>query len=429
MANYINKGGFIMTKQEKSWILYDWANSAYSIAITTAILPIFFKDVVAKGVDPNMSTAYWGYASSLSTLLISILAPILGAIADYKNFKKRLFTGFFFVGVVATGLLVTLNQGDFIKCIVIYTLSVIGFSGANIFYDAFLVDVTEEKKMDWISSLGFGFGYIGSTIPFIVGIIFIMKPSLIGLGSTVAATKLAFFITAVWWLIFTIPMIKNVKQKYYIEPSKHVMKESLSRLLDTIKHVKEYKVIFMFLIAYFFYIDGVSTIIRMSSVYGRDVGISGNNLLIILLVVQFVAFPFAILYGKLAEKYSAKTMLLIGIVIYTGLTFYAYFIKSVLGYWILAMLVASSQGGIQALSRSFYGKIIPKNKSSEFFGLYNILGRFSSILGPFLMAIVTQLTGNSRLGVFSLVILFVIGGGLLLKVNYEEGNAKNEPLT
>lgn len=257
---------------------------------------------------------------------------------------------------------------------------------------------------------------MGSTIPFILSIAIIIKPAIIGLESSLEATRLSFIITAAWWFIFSMPLVKNVKQVYYIEPSRHPLRDSFIRLIQTIKDIKEYKNVFMFLLAYFLYIDGVDTIIRMAAIYGRDVGISGNNLLVILLVVQFVAFPFALLYGKLAEKFSAKRMLLIGISIYVLITIFAYFLKTLTQYWILAILVATSQGGIQALSRAFFGKIIPKYKSAEFFGFYNIFGKFAAIIGPFLVALCTHLTGNSRFGILSIMLLFVAGGFLLIKV-------------
>ncbi len=405
-----------MTKQERSWVLYDWANSAFSVAITTAIFPLFFKAYAAVDLPNNVSTAYWGYWNSIATFIIAILAPILGTIADYKNRKKRFLAFFWIMGIMGTGLLSLINEGQWIMALTIYVISLVGFSGANVFYDAFLVDVTSDERMDWVSSNGFAWGYLGSTIPFIISIIFILKPSIIGLNGDIEAQKFSFVITALWWGIFTIPLLLNVKQKNYIPPSKTPIKDSFERLRKTISNIRSNKNIFIFLIAYFFYIDGVGTIIKMATSYGSDVGIATNDLLIILLVTQFVAFPFALIYGKLAHKVSAKFMLFIGIGIYTVLTIYAYFINSTFDFWVLAMLVASSQGGIQALSRSLYGKLIPKEKSAEFYGFYNIFGKFAAVLGPFLVGFFSQISGSSRTGIFSIVVLFVIGGLVLTRV-------------
>ncbi len=410
-----------MTKQERSWILYDWANSAYSIAITTAILPLYFKDVIAASLPASLSTAYWGYANAFATLLISLSAPFLGTVADYRGYKKRLFVTFMLLGTLSTASLYFVQPGQWQFCVVIYILSAAGFAGANIFYDSFITDVTQPKNMDWISSLGFGFGYIGSCIPFIISLGLIMKPELIGTDG-LQATRLAFLITASWWFIFSLPMMKNVQQNYYVDPEPRPLRNSFKRLKKTLKNIRGHKSIFMFLIAYFFYIDGVATIIKMATVYGSDVGLESSDMLVILLISQFVAFPFAILFGKLAKKFTARTMISFAILLYTFICFYAYFMNSVIDFWVLTMLVMTSQGGIQALSRSFFGKMVPKENSNEFFGFYNIFGKFAAIMGPLLVGVFSQVTGNSRFGILSLVILFAIGFVLFRRVPVPEEN-------
>ncbi|MBS5951340.1 MAG: MFS transporter [Clostridium sp.] len=410
-----------LTKQELSWALYDWANSAYSMTITSSILPMYFKSVAeAGGMSSSNSTALWGYTISLSTLVISMLAPILGTIADYKGNKKKFFKTFFSVGVLATTLLAFVPANNPILLLICYGFALVGFSGTNIFYDAFLVDVTTKERMDKVSSSGFALGYIGSTIPFIISIAVVLLSQMKILPiSLPIACKITFLITAVWWLVFTIPILKNVNQVYYIEPEKEPIKKSFERLLKTLKAIKSHKNIFIFLIAYFFYIDGVDTIIGMASSYGTDLGISMVSLLIILLLTQFVAFPFTILYGRLAEKVGAKKLLYVGIITYIIICIYGYFITTALGFWILAMAVGSAQGGIQAISRSFFGKMVPKESANEFFGFYNIFGKFAAIIGPFLVAIITQATGQTRNGILSLIVLFVIGFFALGKVKEE----------
>ncbi|MBN4056663.1 MFS transporter, partial [bacterium AH-315-K05] len=381
-----------------------------------AILPLFFKDMAThSGIDGATSTAFWGYANSIGTFFVAIMAPILGTVADYQGFKKRFFIFFFVLGVFFTSVMALVPMGQWYIVLLFYIFSIIGFSGANIFYDGFLIDVTDNKRMDKISTMGFAYGYIGSTIPFILSIVIVLFRDNLGI-TTVFAYRFAFLITALWWGLFTIPMLKNVNQVYYIKREDNSLKKSFVRLTSTIKNIRKHKAIFLFLLAYFFYNDGVGTIIRMAAVFGADVGVDSMDLLLILLMTQFVAFPFALLYGKLATKYSGKTMLLVAVSIYIFICIYAYQIDSTLDFWILAMMVASSQGGIQALSRSYFGKLIPKNRSSEFFGIYNIFGRFSSILGPTLVGVISQVTGNTRYGVFSVIIFFLIGGFLLLKV-------------
>ncbi len=409
---------FKMNKTEKNWAFYDWGNSAYSMTVTSTILPLYFKSVfVNGGGDAALSTAYWGYANSVSTLILAFLAPILGTLADYRGYKKKFFSLFFALGVLFTALLAVVPNTYWPMLLGFYILSAVGFSGSLIFYDAFLVDITTEDRMDRVSTLGFALGYIGSTIPFILcmAIIILAQAGKLPL-SVAAASQLSFVLTAIWWGIFTIPMLKSVKQKYGIDIEPNPVKNSFIRLGKTLKNIRQHKTLFMFLLAYFFYIDGVDTIIKMATSYGADLGISTTNLLIILLATQFVAFPFAILFGRLAERFRGKTMLFVGILIYTFICIYAYFLKTTLDFWILAMLVGTSQGGIQALSRSYFGKIVPKDNANEFFGFYNIFGKFAAIMGPFLVGIVTQMTGRTNNGVLSLIVLFIIGGAILMKV-------------
>ncbi|GFZ34605.1 MFS transporter [Clostridium zeae] len=405
-----------MTKQEKSWILYDFANSAYSITITTAILPVFFKTVAAKGLDGPTSTAYWGYANSVSTLLVAIIAPLLGTMADYKFRKKRFFLVFTLVGIISTALLMFVGEGNWLTCLIIYTLTVIGFSGSCVFYDSFITDVTDNDNMDNVSSLGFAWGYIGGTIPFLACILLIMFAGRIGI-STVLATELSFLITAIWWFIFTLPILKNVKQIYFIEPEPNYIKNSFKKLWNTFKKVKQNKEIFLFLLAFFFYIDGVHTIISMATAFGLDIGMSTNMMMIVLVVLQVVAFPCSMLYGKLAKKFSSGKMILFGIITYCIVSIYGVFIKSTLDFWILAILVGSAQGGIQALSRSYFGKLIPKENSAEYYGIYNIFGRISSVFGPLLMGIIGSATNNTRYGVLSLIVLFAIGAFIFIRLD------------
>jgi UMF1 family MFS transporter len=406
------------SKEENSWIFYDWANSAYSIIITTAVFPLYYKAIATDaGVSMSNSTAYLGYTVAIATFILAMIGPLLGTIADYEGLKKKFFLFFFFMGTAATLSLAFVPGDNWLWLLIIYTITAVGFHGANIFYDAFLVDVTPEERMNKISARGFGLGYIGSTIPFIISIaiIILAQQELIPLA-TATASRIAFVITAIWWAVFTIPMVKNVHQIHGIKREPNLLASSFRRLGGTFKEIRKYRTVFLFLLAYFFYIDGVGTIISMSTAYGSDLGISATNLLIILFVTQVVAAPFAILYGKLAQRFTGKKMLYVGICVYIIVCIYAFFMKTTMDFWVLAMLVATSQGGIQALSRSYFARLVPKEKSNEFFGFYNIFGKFASVMGPLLVGVTAQLTGSSAYGVFSLIILFIIGLAILARV-------------
>ncbi len=406
------------TRKERSWVFYDWANSAYSIIITTAIFPLFYESIAPE----RIYVATWGFANSGASIIMAVLAPVLGTIADYRGNKKRFFSFFFALGVASTFALALFEQGEWLPALMVYVASAIGFAGANIFYDSFLTDVTEAKRMDWVSANGFGWGYIGSVIPFVISLLLVIGSDALGFERPTTAVRIAFLITALWWLGFSIPLLRNVTQVYFVPPSATPIRDSFRRLADTFRNIRQYRQVFLFLVAYFFYIDGVDTIIKMATPIARSMGIDSNMLLVILLAIQLVAFPFAILYGKLAERFSARKMLYVGILVYVVVVFVAFLLPSFEDpgvrttlFWVLSMLVASSQGGIQALSRSFYGKIIPPEKSAEFFGFYNIFGRFAAIMGPLLVGGFTLVTGQERFGILSVLGLFLLGG-LVLKM-------------
>ena len=395
--------------------MYDWANSAYSIIITTAVFPLFYKAAATDaGISGSDSTAYLGYTISIFTFILAMLGPILGTIADYKGMKKKFFTFFFILGTGATAALAFVPADNWLLLLIIYTFAALGSTGANVFYDSFLTDVSTSERMNRVSAFGYGIGYIGSCIPFIIAIAIIMLAQfeLIPLSMT-NASRAAFLITAIWWILFSIPMFRHVKQRFFIEPEPQPIARSFRRLAGTFREIRKYRGLFLFLLAYFFYIDGVGTIISMSTAYGSDLGIGSTDLLLILFMTQVIAAPFSFLYGRLADRFGTKRMLYVGIAVYTFVCFYAYTMDSVTDFWILAMLVGTSQGGIQALSRSYFGRLVPKENSNEFFGFYNIFGKFASIMGPLLVGVTAQMTGNTNAGVFSLVILFIIGGIVL----------------
>jgi len=417
-----------LTKSEKSWVLYDWANSAYSITITTAIFPLFFGQIAREGgLSDTASTAVLGYGNSFYALLIAILAPLLGTLADYRGRRKKYFTFFLIVGTVLTALMIFIQPGAWIPAIVLYILTAVGFTGANIFYDACLVDVAVPERMDMVSTKGFGWGYIGSTIPFVVSLVVIFMLAGGNLSSlNLMGVRIAFLITALWWFFFSIPFLKNVKQKYGIDPPPKPLRDAFSRLYKTFKNIRSYRNIFLFLLAYFFYIDGVGTIIKMATDYGSKMGISSIILLLDLLGLQIVAFPFAILYGILAKKTSTRFMLFVGIGIYTLITALATFLPFmgpgmlIPMFIIISFLVATSQGGVQALSRSYFGSIIPPNQAGEFFGFFDIFGKFAAIMGPFILGFATQITGSYSIGIGCIVILFALGAFFLVKCGKEK---------
>lgn len=395
-----------LTKAEKSWILYDVANSAF-IMIVTATIPIYFRGLAeSAGVSSTAASSLWGSATSISILVLAVLSPILGAIADYENMKKKIFT-VFFVLAIGGGFLFTFAPG-WLSFLVFFIIARIGYAACNIFYDAMLVDVTTDERMDRLSTFGYAFGYIGSCIPFVAGLLLILNCDSIGISMT-AATRISFIITMAWWVIMAIPLYKNVHQRYSIPRQEHVISHTFRRLGNTFKKLSKDKRMLFFIIGYFCYIDGVYTIISMATTYGGEVGIDSNSMVLALLLTQFVAFPCSIWSGTLAKKFGSMRMIKIFILMYMGICVFGYGLDTEAEFWILAIAVGICQGGIQALSRSYFGKLIPKNEASEYFGFFDVFGKFADFFGPLIIAACAYFLNDSKYGVLSLIILFIAG--------------------
>lgn len=398
--------GLKLTKKERNWILYDVGNSAFTLLVAT-IMPIYFNALAGNaGLSSVDYLAYWGYAASIGTLLVAFAGPVFGTMADTKGFKKPLFAISILIGAVGCAVLGFAKQ--WLVFLVVYVLAKIGFSVSLIFYDSMLSDVTEEKRMDYISSLGYAWGYLGSCVPFAACLVLVLFSGSIGMGMGTAMC-IAFAIVAVWWIVMSLPLLKQYEQKFYMEKKKHAIKESFSRLGHTFQNIRKEKHIFMFLLAFFFYIDGVYTIIDMATAYGSALGLDSTGLLLALLVTQIVAFPCAVVFGKLSDKMQTSRLITVCIFAYLGIAVFAVFLKTQLQFWILAVLVGMFQGGIQALSRSYFTKIIPGERSGEYFGLMDICGKGASFMGTTIVSLVSQLTGNINIGVGMIAVLFVAG--------------------
>jgi UMF1 family MFS transporter len=404
-----------LTKVERSWVLYDVANSAF-ILIITATIPIYFRDVLATGLDAHVISQWMYIATSASVLVLVVLSPILGAIADYQGMKKKLFVGFLLLGLLM-GLSFTV-VASWQAFLILFVLARIGYSACNVFYDSMLVDVANDDRMDALSGYGYAFGYIGSTIPFIAGIAMIfIKP--FGISVTLAI-QLSFLITFLWWGLLSIPLLRNVKQTYSLPPQKHIIKKSFGRIGITFKKIRENKKMLFFIIGYFLYIDGVYTIISSASTFGGEVGIDSTAMIAALLLTQFVAFPFAILAGPLAKKFGSLKMIKFYILIYIFVAIFGFQLSKTWEFWVLAIVVGLAQGGIQSISRSYFGKIVPKDESNEYFGFLDIFGKFADFFGPIIMAVSALLFKSSRLGILFLVVFFIAGFFLIDKVDKME---------
>ena len=406
-----------LTGLDRAWILYDVGNSAYVLLVAT-LIPIFFNALAEEGGLSSVDyLAYWGYAASAVTIITAVLSPILGTLADTRGFKKPIFILCLVVGVAgccAMGLAKT-----WLPFLLIFVFAKVGFSGSLVFYDSMLSDVTTPDRMDVVSSRGYAWGYIGSCVPFVVCLALVLGSGAIGL-SQMTALNIALFITAAWWLAMTLPLLKTYRQLYYVEVEKHAIRQSFARIGHTLRHLHEDKQVFWFLLAFFCYIDGVYTIIDMATAYGTALGLDTTGLLLALLVTQIVAFPSALIFGRLSAKYPSTTLIPVCIAAYAGIALFAFFLTQQWQFWVLAFVVGMFQGGVQALSRSHFAKIIPPEKSGEYFGLFDICGKGASFLGTMIVSVGSQLTGSANVGVGSLIVLFIVGF-VLFRVSYKEG--------
>lgn len=415
----------MQTKEHKraiwAWTMYDWANSAFATTIMAAVLPVYYSTVAASTLPPNVATAYWGYTTSIAMLLVALLSPILGAVADFQGAKKRYLAIFMALGVAGTALLFLVRTGDWLMASLFFIFGNIGFSGSLVFYDSLLPHLAGPDEIDQVSSRGYAMGYIGGGLLLAINLGMILAPT----GQTELMTRLAFLTVAVWWLVFSLPVLRVVA-----EPPRRIrageesfspIQASLSRLAQTLRDIRRFRELFLFLIAFWLYNNGIGTIIVMATIYGAEIGIGQTTLIGTLLMVQFLAAPFAFLFGWLAKRMGTKNAIYLSLGIYTLIAIAGYFLQHEWQFWVLGAMVATVQGGSQALSRSLLGRMMPKSKSAEFFGFFSVSEKFAGIAGPALFGIVSQLTGASRLSIVSLIVFFVGGAFLLSRVDVQKG--------
>ncbi|MCG8426778.1 MAG: MFS transporter [Chromatiales bacterium] len=413
-----------------SWCFFDWANSAYATTVMAGFFPVFFKQYWAGDLSTTDSTFWLGVANSLASIMVVFIAPLLGAIADRGGSKKRFLLFFTYMAVVMTTALFFVAQGSWVLALALYVLATLGFSGGVIFYDALLINVAEQREYDMVSALGYGFGYLGGGLLFSFNVLMTLFPDAFGLASAAEAVRYSFISVAVWWALFSLPLFLFVKEPAPVEAASKavVIREGFQQLVTTFHQIRALKQTFLFLLAYWLYIDGVDTIVRMAVDYGLSIGFDTNGLLTALLLTQFVGFPAAILFGRLGEKRGPRQGIMLAIFVYLLVVLWAYQMEAEWEFYTLAVVIGLVQGGIQSLSRSLYARLIPKSKAGEFFGFYNMLGKFAAVLGPILMGWVGVLTGSSRVSILSISVLFILGAIILSQVDIEEGQRQAQLL-
>lgn len=406
-----------------SWALYDWANSAFATTVMAGFFPVFFKQYWCGAADVSTSTFRLGLANSLGSLLVIIMAPLLGAISDQAAAKKKFLFFFTLLGVAMTGSLYHVSQGNWIGASLLYIFGIVGFSGGNVFYDALLVSVTPSNHTDRVSALGFSLGYLGGGLLFAFNVLMTQQPTFFGLADASVAVRLSFINVAGWWMLFSLPLLFWVPEPAapYRKRENNSVFAGLYQLRNTFREIRRLRVVFCFLIAYWLYIDGLDTIVRMAVDYGMALGFDSSGLILALLITQFVGFPAAIVFGRLGERLGTKRAILAGLAVYLFVTVWAMFMQSITEFYLLAAAIGLAQGGVQALSRSLYSRIIPADKAGEFFGFYNMLGKFAAVIGPFLMGWIGVLTGKPRLSLLAVIFLLISGALLLFLVDEQKG--------
>jgi len=408
-----------------AWALYDCGNSAFATTVMAGFFPLFFKQYWSAGTSVTDSTSKLGLANSLASVIVALLAPLLGAIADAGHGKKRWLAGFATIGCMATAQLASVGKGDYMSATLWYVLASTGFAGSLVFYDALLVNVAGDADSDRVSSLGYALGYLGGGILFAINVAMTLRPSAFGLHDAAEGVRTSFLTVALWWAVFSLPLLLRVREAGAApgQSDTSAVVRGLSQLKNTFSRVRSLPTVWRFLLAYWLYIDAVDTVIRMAVDYGLSLGLPSQSLIIALLITQFVGFPAAIGFAKLAGHVGTRPCILIGIAVYCGVTVFGYFMTSATEFYALAIVIGLVQGGVQALSRSYYSRLIPAEEAGEFFGFYNMLGKFAAVLGPVLMGIVGVLTGSSRTAILSLLVLFIAGGVLLARLQPERTTA------
>ena len=405
-------------KKALSWAFYDWANSAYATTVMAGFFPIFFKQYWSAGTDVHASTFHLGTANSAASITVAVLAPILGYVADKGGAKKKFLFFFLALGAIATASLGLVGKGEWAAAAACYALATIGFAGGNVFYDSLIVSVADKKKMDFVSALGYSLGYLGGGLLFALNVWMTLSPGTFGLAGPTEAVKCAFVIVAGWWALFAVPLFLFVPEPLTEGRTRgfSAVREGFTQLGQAFQEIRKVRVAFLFLIGYWLYIDGVDTIVLMAVDYGMSLGFDSNTLIKALLVTQFVGFPAAVGFGKIGEKLGTKAGIFIGLAVYIVVAVWGFFMKHQSEFYILAVAIGLVQGGVQSLSRSFYAKIIPHDSAAEFFGFYNMLGKFAAVIGPFLMGWVSVVSGNARYSILAVIALFAAGAAVLYTV-------------